>query len=830
MSTGKEAGVWAYSGLFMVTLATLMYEILLTRIFSVTMWYHFAFMAISLAMFGMSVGAIWVYLRAGEFNSAVTHREMARSSLLFAVWAVVAFLIHMVIPFRPGPSVDGAASMAFTYTVFCVPFAFSGVCVCLALTKFPSQVSKLYAADLAGASSGCIVLIYALRIGDGPTTVILVAFFASVAAVFFSTQAGFRELRRVATVACLAFATFVVVNTFLASRQRPLLRLAQVKGDWETPPVYEKWNSFSRIAVRDDPERRETPFGWGLSPTYSSRRKPWQLFLRIDGNAETVLTAFNGDCDAVDYLKYDVTNLVHYIRPDSRVLVVGAGGGRDVLSALAFGQKSVVAVEMNEDILAAVNKRFGNFTGHLDRNPKVSFVNEEARSYVARSKCRFDIIQISFTDTWSATAAGAFVLAENSLYTMEAWLLFLEHLPPSGVLSVSRWYFRDLPGEMYRLTSLSSAALIRRGTDHPEKHIVIVKCMSRLSSLGIRNVPNGIGTILVSKEPFSDKDLDTIEGIGRKMGFKLVLSPRPSGHDSVFSALADGRGPDRLGKTFPIKVTPPTDDRPFFFNLIRFRDALKPARWNQGKSSFNLQAVFVLGSLLLIVTGLSGLTIILPLVLTTRKETLNGATPHLLYFAAIGLGFMLVEVSQMERLIIFLGHPTYGLSVVLFSLLLSAGLGSYSTQKVSNLTSLRAAAGLLLLLLAALMIFGIATPHAIHAFSASTTVKRILTAAGILFPLGLTMGLAFPLGLKLASHQSSSLTPWLWGINGAASVCASVLGVAIALSAGIRVAYWTGFASYVVAWAAFAWASSGTAEEPSSVYRVTRMGVGNMLP
>jgi hypothetical protein len=439
-----------YLGLFMITLATLMYEILLTRIFSVTMWYHFAFMAISVAMFGMTVGAILVYLLPHRFTLERAKYHLTLGSLLFAVSIVLSFLAHLKIPHVKDASIVGQWPLVLTYVVISIPFIFSGICVCLALTKFPGQVSKLYAADLAGAAIGCILLVYVLRITDGPTAVIAVALLAGLGGALFAVEEGHHMLLRVALVFTILLAFFVVVNTIQIEKQRPLIRLRWVKGKLESRPLYEKWNSFSRITVWGNPHKPEAPFGWGISPVYDADRKFKQLHMMIDASAYTPLPAFQGDFDDVDYLRYDVTNLVHYLRPGSKVFVAGSGGGRDILSALAFEQKSVVAVEINEDIIEAVNQRFGDFTGHLDQNPRITFVNDEARTYVARHKDKFDIIQVSLIDTWAATASGAFVLTENSLYTVEAWKIFLEHLNTKGILTFTRWYLKHRPGEMYR--------------------------------------------------------------------------------------------------------------------------------------------------------------------------------------------------------------------------------------------------------------------------------------------------------------------------------------------------------------------------------------------
>jgi hypothetical protein len=801
-----------YVGLFMVTLATLMYEILLTRIFSVTMWYHFAFVAISVAMFGMTAGAILVYLLHEYFTQERAKHHLALSSLLFAVSIVVSFLTHLSIPFVIPKSIGDLYSLGFlysialTYVVISVPFVFSGVCVSLALTKFPRQVSKLYAADLSGAAVGCILLICTLRITDGPTAVFVVAFLISIGSVLFAAEAHSKNLMQIGIVCSFLLASFVASHMVLVNKQLPLLRLMWVKGRLEDRPLYENWNSFSRIRVTGNPDKPEDPFGWGLSSTYPSDQQVRQLHMNIDAVAYTPLTAFDGDLNHLEYLKYDITALAHYLRPDSSVLVVGTGGGRDILSALVFEQKSVLGVEINNEIVKAVNKRFGDFTGHLDRNPRVTFINDEARSYIARQKDKFDIIQVSFVDTWAATAAGAFVLTENSLYTVEAWKILLEHLTPNGVLTFSRWYFRDRPSEIYRLTALASTSLVQLGVKNPRGHIVIVRCIRPTQSTGR---PVGVGTMLVSTKPFSDKDLNTIEAIANEMQFDIVLSPRFS-VDSNFTTIASGKELDTV-INFSLNVSPPTDNNPFFFHMLRFRDVFNRGLWEEVASRSNLIAVSVLGFLLIIVVGLTLLCFIVPLVITTKTAIRTETLPLFIFFAAIGFGFMFVEISQMQRLIIFLGHPTYGLSVVLFALLLSSGLGSYSTRKITDIGAgvVNPAIVYLLGLLCMLGVFGKFTPYITSLFQGSATMLRILVAIATLFPLGLFMGMPFPIGMKIASVRSASLTPWLWGINGATSVCASVLAVAIGLGSGISGSFWTGFSCYVAAFIAFIWGSRG---------------------
>lgn len=802
MDLGLTAKRQTYLGLFMVTLATLMYEILLTRIFSVTMWYHYAFVAISVALFGMSVGAIIVYLFPHTFTPDRVKYQLGLSAFLFSLSIVISFLTHLSIPFLADDgSLVGVYSIVLTYVVISIPFVLSGVCVALALTKFSTQIGKLYAADLAGAALGCVLVIYLLKVMDGPTAVIAIAFLAMLGAVFFIAETGRKWLMQTAVITAVLLAVFAAGHTVLVNQQSPWLRLIWVKGRIEPRPIFEIWNSFSRVRVSGDPDTPEYPFGWGFSPSYVDQKKVRQLHINIDATAGTVMTGFDGNLDNLEHLKQDMINVAHYLRPDSDVLVVGAGGGRDVLSALAFKQKSVVAVEINENILKIVNQKFGDFTGHLDHYPQVTFVNDEARSYIARLKDKVDIIQISLIDSWAATAAGAFVLSENSLYTLEAWQIFLEHLKPGGILTVSRWYFRDLPAEMYRSTSLAAASLRAIGVENPREHIIILRRMRGEGGDG----PDGIGTMLISKSPFSAKDLEAVDEIVTKGGLELVLSPDYA-LDDTFVSLTSKENPTALMAAFPLDITPSTDNRPFFFHMLRFQDIFNPDIF-QGKSNFNVKAVSTLGVLLLTVICLTILCIIVPLLLTTKKTTLQGSLPLFLFFAGIGLGFMLVEISQMQRLIVFLGHPSYSLSTVLFTLLLSSGLGSLLTQKINTLGLVRLAIRNLLLLLGILIAFGFLTPYVIRWFQEANTPIRILVSAMVLFPAGLLMGMAFPLGMSLASKQASALTAWLWGINGATSVCASVLSVVLAMNWGISTAFWLGFFCYVLAFTAFVWAN-----------------------
>jgi spermidine synthase len=803
---GPPAGASTLAGLFLVTLATLAFQVLLTRIFSVTMWYHFAFLAVSLAMLGMTAGAILVFLAPGRFPQARVQRRMAQSALVFAGAIVASLLVHLALPVRTDGSWGATASLAATCAVFFAPFTASGVCVCLALTRFPSRVGSLYAADLVGAAVGCLSVVALLSQTDGPTAVVAVASLAALGAAAFARADRAAGLRRGALGAAAGLLVFALASGGLAGEGGGLLRVRWQKSHTglaveSPPPLLERWNSHSRIRVWGDPVAPRAPFGWSFSPALPAGYALPQLDLDIDASAYTVLTRFDGSLAPLRFLEYDVTNLAHHLRSDADVLVIGAGGGRDVLSALVFGQASVLGVEVNADILDVVHGVYGDFTGHLDRHPRVRFVSDEARSFVARLEDRFDVIQISLIDSWAATGAGAFVLTEHSLYTVEAWRSFLEHLKPGGILTVTRFYFPENPATAYRLVGLAVRALEAQGVAEPREHIALAWLPAR---------PGSMCTLLVSADPLTAHDLDRLEALVARLGFEIVLSPRRAANE-VFARVAAGGDLSGFYAGFPLDISPPVDDRPFFFHMLRLRDILAGREGrHHGLAEFNRRAVSTLGTLLASVALLTLACVIVPVALRSELGAARAAAPWLLVFAGIGIGFMMVEISQMERLIVFLGHPTYALTVVLFVLLLASGLGSLATGRVGGERLARAGRSRFAALLVALALFGAATPAVTAALRAGETPVRVLASVALLLPIGFLMGMPFPLGLRAASAagpRGAELTPWLWGVNGAAGVLASVLAIAVALSFGISVSYWCGVGAYAVAGLGWLWAT-----------------------
>jgi len=817
---------WMYVGLFMISAATLMQEVVLTRIFSVTMWYHYAFMAVSIALFGMTVGAMIVYLYPSYFSQERAKHHLALFSQYFSISIILSFLTQLSIPFIPFKSaaavfvihnsIIGLYATIFLWSVISIPFLFSGICITIVLTKFPRYVNKLYAFDLMGAGAGAFGLLLLLEVMDAPTAVVAIAFIANVGALFFTFELKSNNLVYKKVIFASVLAIILIINFVSVSinspkqfqktasdinllvNNFPYIRLTWVKESLDGIHVYEKWNSFSRIVV--DRAKPYIPKGSSrISSAYSSDKSFDRLMITIDSVAATPIFKFLNNIKEFDFFKYSIADIAHQLRPSSDVLVIGSGGGQDILSALYFDQKSVTGVEINEDVMGAL-AAFGEFAGHIEKNPKVMFVNDEARSFIARSEKQYDIMMIASIDSWAATAAGAFALTENSLYTVEAWETFLEHLTDRGVLTVTRRHFVKSPGEIYRMTSIARTALEKLGIDNPKDHIIVI---SNLVEDGKIN-EIGWGNIIVSKKPFSGEDIAKLGKIISQMNFIPTLVVGKS-DDEILGKIINTDDLYTFANSYPVNIAPSTDDNPFFFHMLRFRDVFNKTLFDsdrfgiidQGSNAFNMQAVSVLVLLFIIILFLSFIAIILPLLLRIKQVPIRQAWPLFVFFASIGFGFMLIEISQMQRLMIFLGHPTYALSVVLFSLLLAGGIGSYISGKIGG--SIKEKILIFAVLLLIVIIFGFATLPLIRMFEAYSIFVRVLVAIAVLTPLGVCMGMPFPLGMKTASISYPRLTPWFWGINGATSVTSSILAVFLALFWGISSSYWLGLFFYIVA-------------------------------
>jgi len=768
-----------YAGVALVMMSNLMLELLLTRIFSATMWYHFAFVAVSVALFGTTVGAVIVHLFPRHFAVANARRLAGRYALIYALSVVACMVAQLRINAVFEATWENLALLALLYLLVAVPFTLSGVFICLALLDAGERIGTVYATDLLGAAVGCALFVPFAAYAEGPRGVLLLATIASVGAALTAMSAADR---RGMVAGILAAA--VMTTAFVGHLDRRQLRVRWSKGNADPVHAFEKWSAFSRIVI--DPVEMP-PFGWGLSALAPIGARVEQEMLTIDGAAATILTRFDGDVGKIEYLKWDVTAAAYAVRPVGSVLVIGVGGGRDVLTALAFGHGRVVGLEVNGAILAALNGPFAELTGHLGDRAGVELIHDEARSYAARSSERFDIIQASLVDTWAAAASGAYVLSENALYTREAFEMFLSRLGENGILSVSRWHFDPEPGESLRLVALAAATLRERGVTSVQEHLILVRNRRPFAS---------VATLLIGRRPFLPAEVATLEQWCASRGFEAILGPGFSRNETL-SQLTRPQESSGFLESHPLDLSTPTDDRPFFFSMLRLRDVFEERVVPDDILRSNVQAVVTLVWFLVLVVVLSALFILGPLCLPRRERWPAHAAARLFYFAGLGLGFILVELSLMQRLLITLGHPVYGLTVVLFSLLAAAGAGSWWTQRIVS----RADAGMwlgraLLALLLVAILTGVVVTSTGGLLEAAPTWARIIAAVMVLLPLGFVLGVPLATGLALSADDPPGYRALYWGVNGATSVCGSVLAMLLSLAWGISATFACGVMMY----------------------------------
>ena len=545
-----------------------------------------------------------------------------------------------------------------------------------------------------------------------------------------------------------------------------------------------RWNSHSYVIVHNPGD--SPAFMWGPAAGAEKFRTN-TAWLVIDGEAGSPITQWDGQRSSLDWVSYDVTTLPYFIRNDGDVAIVGVGGGRDVLSALWAGSRSVLGVEVNRIMLDLHNDTHREFA-NISTQPQVTLVHDDGRAYLTRTDRRFDVLQISLVDTWASTGAGAFSLSENGLYTLEAWRVFLDRLKPGGVLSVSRWFDPHNVSETSRLVSLGIAALIDRGVERPADHLVLA-------------VRERVATLMVSSAPFTDADRATLSATTDSRGYQLAVSPwAPAAGGPVIDRIAQSTTMAELMEATADPMydyRPPTDARPYYFNM------LKPqALWSgapmplDGALGGNLRATLMLMVLLGITTVLVGLIIVYPLIAAGRPPMPGGRfAVSMSYFAIIGFAFMLIQIAFLQRFAVYLGHPTYTLAVVLFSMLLFTGVGSFISERIS-VTANGRFRFVPAIIAAALVVTALTLPGVIAGTIATSLATRTAIVLAFTAPLAMLLGLCFPFGVRLIAN-TPTVTAWAWGLNGAFGVLASILAVGLSIWVGIDTNFWVAACLYL---------------------------------
>ncbi len=763
-------------GLALASFAALLLELALTRLFSVVLFYHFAFLAISIALLGLGAGGVFAYLLKKKLDGTATRRLAAWLCMVNAIAVVVVLEIVLHVPVTLQVSGKNFLRLTAIYLAAAIPFFLTGLLFSVVFARETRRIPRLYGADLCGGALACLAVVPLLNWVGGPNVILVAAAAMAAAGVIW---AGEKSSRRKAGLLVVALLMLTAAN--YSGR---LIDVVYAKGMFRDPAWVEfaRWNALSRVEVD---------------------RQGQAKAVVIDADASTYI--MNADLSHWQGTVWEHNlmaappALANVLRPHGEFAIIGPGGGVDVLRAVANGSPSVTGIEINPIIANTImRERYADYSLHLYQRPDVHIQVTDGRSYLRSTPQRFDVVQMTLVDTWASTAAGAFALSENNLYTVEAFQEYFEHLKPDGMIAITRWEFQH-PREALRVVSVAMEALHRLGVENPARNFMIAS-QGDLDEDGIPVV------VLAKKTAFTAEEEDAvIRHVDQYDELSTLYLPSEPGKNP-FSELIASNDPHAFARSYAYNVAPVDDNAPFFFFTLKASQVLGEKGLGRGIDwKVNLGVLVLLLVLVISIVAVL-LFLILPLALKTGNA--RQSPLPLLYFIAVGLGYILVEIAFIQRFVLFLGHPTYALTVVIFLLMLSSGAGSLFSRRWLPRTELGWIP--LVLVVVALIADVFLLPGRLAAWVGLAMFYRRLICAAILIPLGFLMGMPFPTGLRAlaaspppefpaGSGAAESAVEWAWAMNAAASVLGSVAAMVIAIQFGLTVTLTCGAAAYVCA-------------------------------
>ena len=724
-----------HAGVFLITLSGLVFEVALTRIYSATIWYHFAFIAVSVALLGWGLGGFALYLA----RKRGLEPSMDRAAIFAVVYGLsIPACLALIVRF---PFTLDRLPLYFVAPL--VPFLLAGVALSMVFDLRRSQSGSLYFADLFGASLGALGVTFLLQGLGGEAAVLVASLAPLVAAACLSSK---RTLQATAVVLAVVLGVGALTNertglllvtpgTLKAMRRQmdelPSARVAQTG-----------WNAYSRIDAVE---------GFG---------SPYLARLYIDSDAWTSILEWDGRLESVQGMRDWYRALPFKLVPNANTLVIGPGGGSDVLVALASGSRKVAAIELNPLMLQFV-RHYGSRAGNLYDRPDVEVIQSEGRNFISRTSGHYDVIYLGFVDSWASVASGGLSLSENYLYTTEAFGGYYDRLTDDGMLVILRWGV-DVP----RLVANSVALL---GAEEASKRIV---ALVEKREGGRDDQPQMI--FMLRKRPFTAAETDQI--MNQWTSAQPIIVPGRHVAPEYAELLAGRQTLDQYDAQAPRRVGPVFDNSPFYFATER--PLGMPVRMREALMALVGPVALLLG--IFVAFG------------KPRRQPVGPYAMSVVYFACLGLGFITVELALLQNLTLLLGHPIFTLSLLLFTLLASGGIGAALSSRVSARTACLVVAALGVIYAFALPVL---VPKLLHLGLAARVGVAILFIA----PLGFAMGMPFPRGLTRAGQGSLPAPPFFWGLNGIMSVVGSIGTVIIALTFGFKAAMIVGAACYVIA-------------------------------
>ncbi|MDO8292612.1 MAG: SAM-dependent methyltransferase [Gallionella sp.] len=766
-----------YIAIGLLSACMLAYEVLLTRLFSIVLWHHFAYMIISAAMLGYGAsGALLALLKdkiAQHLNGVYV-----LSSAALALLMPAAFLLAQQIPFNPLELLwdkTQPVMLLGIYLLVMLPFFCGGLGAGLVFSSFGKQAAGIYASDILGAGAGSL----------------------GVIGVLFLMPAA-RVLTALTALALLAAAIAVIE---LKMRRRWLMVLAGLPvlallpGYEIHPSIYKDLSQTLNISGARVIEQRSSPLGQvsvvenslvplrhapGMSLNAAAEPPP-QLGVFVDGDGPQALTKFDGNPAELSYLDQLTSALPYHVLTthQGHVLVLGAGAGSDVLQALYFGSTAIDAVELDRNLTDLLRRRFNDYSGKLYSRPGVAVHEAEARGFVSASDKNYDLIQVALLDSFGTASAGLYGLSENYLYTVEALQAYIKHLTPGGMLAVTRWLTLP-PRDALKLFATAVSSLERGGVVNPGARLVMIR--------GWKTV-----TLLVKNSDFTAQEIAAVREFCRTRSFDLAYYPgmrvvdanrynrlqQPYFYEGAVALL----GPQRQDfiARYKFNIEPATDDRPHFFRFFKWNSAaeLFDLRGQGGMTLLDWSYPLLVATLVQAFAA-SVLLILAPMAWSRCRSSRPGLRV-ILYFLAIGFAFMFMEIAFIQKFVLFLAHPLYAVAVVLCAFLVFAALGSWFAGRwqARNLVPLAVTAmGAISLLYLAIL------PVLFGALIHLPDAAKILISVALIAPLAMCMGVPFPTGMMRLAASHNEAIPWAWAINGFASVVGAVLATLLAIHLG----------------------------------------------
>lgn len=774
----------AYLGsVAVVSFAGLLLELGLTRLFSVVLFYHFAFLAISIALLGLGAGGIFAYIAGSRLAKREIPDLGMRLCLLSAASIPVALEIVLRLPVSPHLTLNNFARLTAMYLASAVPFFFTGTLLSTVFARQKNRISQLYGADLVGGAAACLAIVPLLDFIGGANVILAAAMFMAVAAAIWPATSQAKLLP--ASVALLLLV--LIAGNFHGK----LIDIVYAKGVRRDQPwvLFSRWNAISRVEVDQVDNSKWIVIDADASTGIISQDpSQWQE----PGWKKTFMAA--------------PPAVVNVLRPAGKFAVIGPGGGIDVLRALVGGSRDVTAIEINPIIANDIMRQhYADYSYHLYDRPEVRLRVSDGRSFIRSSQEEYDVLQMTLVDTWASTAAGAYALSENNLYTLEAFGEYFNHLNPDGMIAITRWEFRE-PREALRVVSQAVGALRRMGVADMRNHFVVV-------SDGQLDIDGKAVTVLAKKSEFTAREIQLVtQHLLENPGLFSVYLPQPSAgdrtppraHQAAESArspfeqlIADAVSRREFIAQYPYNIAPVTDNAPFFFFTFRPQRLVQEILHGHGRGidwKVNLGVVVLF--MLLVVSVLAVLAFLIFPLLWSRRAQVPITLP-LGYFIAVGLGYILVEIAFIQRFVLFLGHPTYAITVVVFLMLLSSGAGSLAARRW--MTTWKRVHLPLAAILAGIVICLLLLPHLLTTLVGLALPLKLLISAGLLMPLGFAMGMPFPTGLRALEDSFGGTIEWAWAMNASASVLGSVLAMFIAVNFGLTATLACAGAAYFAA-------------------------------